>query len=174
MNRSPLTFLFALLLVLASWPASAATPPSGTISATSQETNWSGGPLLPTASSTCGGPSNPQCDNFALTIVPPSYAFRVEIRVSASAADDYDLEVYDGGGSPLGSSGNGPGEPEMVILANPAAGTYTVSASPFAPVGPYAAEARIVPETGGPPPGSAAVELLHYAAPEAGERNAGF
>ncbi|HET9766883.1 MAG TPA: Ig-like domain-containing protein, partial [Thermoanaerobaculia bacterium] len=130
--------------------------------------------LLPTAASTCGGPSNPQCDNFALTVVPPSYAFRLEVVLTPGTANDYDLEVYDSGGTLAGSSGNGPGDPETVILTNPPGGIYTVSASPFAPVGPYVALARIVPDTGTPPPGSADLELLHYGAPAAGEPNATF
>ncbi|MFP5284366.1 MAG: hypothetical protein ACLGI9_01365, partial [Thermoanaerobaculia bacterium] len=36
-----------------------------------------GGPMTPTASATCGGPSSASCDNFKLTIAPPSYAFQV-------------------------------------------------------------------------------------------------
>lgn len=166
--------LVALALLIVANSSRAATPPSGTVSGSDPEVNWTGGPLLATASSTCGGPSSPSCDNFALTLVAPAFPFRLEIVLSASAVDDYDLEVYDSGGAIVGSSGNGPGSPESVILTNPAGGLYTVSASPFAPVGPYAAEARIVPDSGGPPPGSAEVELLHYAAPEAGEPNAGF
>jgi hypothetical protein len=175
MSRPPLCSLVALaLLVALAHPARGATPPSDTVSAADPEANWTGGPLPPTASATCGGPGNPQCDNFALTLVAPAFPFRLEIVLTASAADDYDLEIYDSGGAVVGSSGNGPGSPESVILTNPAGGVYTVSASPFAPVGPYTGLARIVPETGGPPPGTAEVELLHYAAPAAGEPNASF
>ena len=166
--------LVALALLAVAAPSTAASPPSGTVSSTTPEVTWSGGPLLPTASSTCGGPSNADCDNFALTVVPPSYPFRLEVVLTPGAANDYDLEVYAPGGTLAGGSGNGPGEQETVILTNPPGGIYTVSASPFAPVGPYAALARIVPETGGPPPGSAALELLHYGAPSAGEPNATF
>jgi hypothetical protein len=172
MSRHCPLVVLALLAVAA--PSTAATPPSGTVSSTTPEVTWSGGPLLPTASSTCGGPSNAECDNFALTVVPPSYPFRLEVVLTPGAPNDYDLEVYAPGGTLAGGSGNGPGELETVILTNPPGGIYTVSASPFAPVGPYAALARIVPDTGGPPPGSAALELLHYGAPAAGEPNATF
>jgi hypothetical protein len=174
MSRLPLRSLVALVLFAVAHRSEAASPPSGTVSATNPEVTWTGGPLLPTAASTCGGPSNPSCDNFALTIVPPGFPFRVEVELTASAADDYDLEVYDPGGTLAGGSGNGPGSPESVILSNPPGGVYTVSASPFAPVGPYAAVARIVPESGGPAPGNAHLEVLHYAAPGAGEPNATF
>ena len=174
MNRPLPSVFLSVALLAAARQSSAATPPSGTVSSTAPEISWSGGPLLPTASATCGGPSSPDCDNFMLTIDPPSFPFRVEIVLGFSAADDYDLEVYDSGGLLIGGSANGPGEQEVVILPSPTGGTYTVSASPFAPVGPYAGVARIVPDTGGPPPGSEAVELVHYGPPLAGEPNASF
>ena len=124
-------------------PAWAASPPSGSVSSTSTQASWSGGPGTPTASSTCGGPSNPQCDNYKLTIVPPSYSFKVEISLTLQATDDYDLEVYNPDGSLAGSSGNGPGAKETVVLTNPAAGTYTVTASPYAPLTAYQGSAKI-------------------------------
>ncbi|HYX26843.1 MAG TPA: fibronectin type III domain-containing protein [Thermoanaerobaculia bacterium] len=145
-------------VLLCSSAALAATPPSGTVSNSSPQATWTGGPMTPTAASTCGGPSSSSCDNYKLTIVPPSYSFKVEITLAVQATDDYDLEVYGPDGSMVGHSGNSAGQAEKVILANPAAGTYTVSASPFAPVGPYNGSAKLsqlppppVPSTATPP-----------------------
>ncbi len=166
--------LVALALLAIAAPSTAASPPSGTVSSTTPEVGWTGGPLLPTASATCGGPSNPGCDNFALTLDPPAYPFRLEILLTASAADDYDLEVYDSGGGVVGSSGNGPGAPESVILTNPPGGLYTVSASPFAPVGPYAPLARIVPEHGRASAGERRGRPPALCRAAAGEPNATF
>ena len=85
MSRPLCCALAALALLIVANSSQAATPPSGTVSASDPEANWTGGPLLPTASATCGGPSNPQCDNFALTLVAPAFPFRLEIVLSASA-----------------------------------------------------------------------------------------
>jgi hypothetical protein len=47
---------------------------------------------------------------------------------------DWDMSVFAPDGALAGSSGNGPNQ---LTLTNPAAGTYTVAAAPFAPlVGP--------------------------------------
>jgi hypothetical protein len=141
-RKASLAFMLALgLLVCAT--AQAANPPSGTVSQASPQASWTGGPLTPTGAATCGGPDNTQCDNYKLTIVPPSYSFKVEIKLTLQATDDYDLEVYGPDGALLASSGNSAGQAETVVLANPAAGTYTVSASPFAPVGAYSGSAKI-------------------------------
>src|SRR5437879_2862919 len=132
----------ALAIVLLPGPASAATPSSGTVSQTNPTVTWTGQiPIPPAAgSSSCGGPNNSGCDNFKLTIIPPDPTFGpyvVVIQTISKGADDWDLEVYDPNGKLIGSSGNGPGTPtspevETVTLTNPAAGTYTVSSSPFA------------------------------------------
>jgi hypothetical protein len=88
-----------------------------------------------------------------LTIVPPSYSFKVDIKLTLQPTDDYDLEVYGPDGALVASSGNSAGQTEAVVLANPAAGTYTVSASPFAPVTAYSGSATIS-QLPAPPPGS--------------------
>jgi hypothetical protein len=134
-------------------PAWAASPATGAVSQATPQTSWTGGPLTPTGASTCGGPDNPQCDNYKLTIVPPSYAFRVEISLTLQPTDDYDLEVYAPDGRLIANSGNSTGQAEKVVLANPAAGTYTVSASPFAPVQGYSGSAKIT-QIPAPPAGS--------------------
>ncbi len=141
-----------LLFCTSAW---AANPSSGTVSSSSPQANWTGGPLTPTAASTCGGPSNPACDNYKLTIVPPSFAFKVDITLTVQPTDDYDLEVYGPDGSLLGQSGNSAGEAEQVVLTNPAGGTYTVSASPFAPLMAYNGSAKISQLPAPPPPSTA-------------------
>ncbi|MGH9791606.1 MAG: PPC domain-containing protein, partial [Candidatus Acidiferrales bacterium] len=91
---------------------------------------WTGPFLVPTASAACNGPNDPSCDNFRLTIVPPSAAFGpyvVKITLQPFAAGDWDLTVFDPNGNAVGSSGNAPSASEFVTLANPAAGTYTVA-----------------------------------------------
>ena len=150
-RRAPLAtaLVGGLLLCTSAWAAS---PPSGTVSSSSPQANWTGGPLTPTASS-CGGPSNPACDNYKLTIVPPAFAFKVEITLTMQPTDDYDLEVYGPDGSLVGQSGNSVGQAELVVLTNPAGGTYTVSASPYAPLlGAYAGSAKIGQLPAPPPP----------------------
>ena len=135
--------LLASIAAFAGLPAWAATPAAGAVSQATPQTSWTGGPLTPTAANTCSGPNNPQCDNYKLTIVPPSYAFKVDITLTVQPTDDYDLEVYGPDGSLVANSGNSAGQAEKVTLANPASGTYTVSASPFAPVQGYSAAAKI-------------------------------
>jgi hypothetical protein len=137
-------------------PLWAALPPAGTVSQLSPQASWTGGPRTPTASA-CGSPTNANCDNYKLTIVPPSYTFKVEINLSLQLKDDYDLEVYSPNGALVGSSGHGAGKPEMVVLLNPPGGTYTVSVSPYAALSAYRANAAMfqIPATGPsnePPP----------------------
>ncbi|MDA3932877.1 MAG: PPC domain-containing protein [Gammaproteobacteria bacterium] len=157
----------SLLYAASVW---AAAPPSGEVSANQQQATWTGGPLIATAAATCNGPDNPSCDNFALTITAPTFPFQVQISITASAADDWDLEVYDPSGVLIGTSANGAGSVETVVLNNPASGTYTVSVSPFAPVGPYTGAANLEPVGGGG--GGGAVEagnlpILNYGPPGA-------
>jgi len=131
---------------------------------------WSGGGGTPTATSGCSGPSNPSCDNYRLTIVPPSYAFDVQITLTPQATDDYDLEVYGPDGQIAGSSGNNAGAAELVVLHNPAAGSYTVSASNFAALSTYTASARIVRAPAPPPPPPPSTEVpptyVNYVPPD--------
>jgi hypothetical protein len=145
-RHSRLDGLFAVCLALAiallPGPGSAATPPSGAVSQANPDVTWTGPLLTPTASSTCNGPNDPSCDNFKLTIAPPDQSFgpyKVVIQTVSALSGDWDLQVYDPNGHVVGSSGNGAGTPinpevEQVVLTNPPAGIYTVSAAPFAPM----------------------------------------
>src|SRR6059058_1657630 len=171
----------ALLSALLCAPAlRAANPTSGTVSGSTTQAAWTGGPLTPTAASTCGGPSNPQCDNYKLTITPPSYSFQVKITLTLQPTDDYDLEVYGPDGGLVGNSGNAMGQAETVILTNPAAGTYTVSASPYAPLQGYQGSAKLSQiQPPSPPSTETPPTYAHYTPPDgmgtgAGEPSIGF
>lgn len=153
-------FLVLLLPGLA-WGAS---PASGTLSETTPVVNWTGGPLAPTAAG-CAGPDDPTCDHFKLTIVPPGGGAGFTVKITLTPVDDWDLSVYDPGGSGEGTSGNPPGFPEIVVLSNPVAGVHTVSGAPFAVGAPYSATAVLelgAPPPPPPPPGSQAVKMFQY------------
>ena len=160
----------------------AASPGNGTVSATSTSVTWTGAFTIPTASG-CSSAADASCDNFKLTIQPPSYAFQVQVTLQP--VGDWDLYVFGPNGGLAGSSGNGPNQQEVVTLTNPGAGTYTVGAAPFAPaVGPdgnsYTASATIVPLVTGnqPPPGTEPITYAGTPAPnglgtDAGEPSIG-
>ncbi|HWM92264.1 MAG TPA: PKD domain-containing protein [Thermoanaerobaculia bacterium] len=143
----------------------AASPASGTLSQANPVVSWTGGPLVPTAAG-CAGPEDPTCDHFKLTIVPPAVGFTVKITLTP--IDDWDLNVFDPGGSGEGSSGNPPGIAEIVVLSNPVAGVHTVSGAPFAIGAPYSATAALelgAPPPPPPPPGTQPVKMFQYEAP---------
>jgi hypothetical protein len=126
-----------------------ANPESGSISEANPKVTWTG-PFKTATGGGCGSVNNASCDNFKLTIAPPSAAFGpyiVEIRLQPIG--DWDLEVYDPGNKFLKGSGAGPNVGEIVKLYNPAAGIYTIAAAAFAPlVGPdgisYTASAELM------------------------------
>ena len=122
----------ALLLLLGVPICHAATPSTGTVSAAQPSVTWSGDPKAPIGAAGCTGPADTLCDNFQLTVVPPSYAFVVTIVLDVTGADDWDMRVYDSAGHVVATSGNSAGQDEIAVLANPAAGTYTVQAVNFA------------------------------------------
>ncbi len=162
-----LSLLVSLSPAVLPGPARAASPASGTISTANPVITWTGGPLVASAAD-CTGPSDPACDHFHLTVVPPSGGLGFTVRVTLTPIDDWDLAVYDPAGSGEGSSGNAPGIPEIVVLVNPVAGVHTVSGAPFAVGAPYSATAVL--ETGAPPPpppppGGAPVRLFQYEPP---------
>lgn len=172
--------LLALLVPLRS--SNAATPGSGTVSASNLETTWSGAVMAPNATG-CTGANDTNCDLYRLTVQPPSYSFMVRIKLQPTG--DWDLSVYGPDGGLVGSSGNGPNQMEFVTLVNPAAGTYTVAAVPFAPaVGAdgtsYTASAQILElkTPVQPPAGTDPLRFSSYPAPnglgtDAGEPSLG-
>lgn len=122
----------ALLLLLAAPASQAATPSSGTVSESQPAVTWEGDIKPPTVAVGCTTPTDANCDNFQLSIEPASYAFVVHVTLHVTALDDWDLKVYDAAGQVVASSGNAPGQDELAVLTNPAAGTYTVQAVNFA------------------------------------------
>jgi VCBS repeat-containing protein len=139
MNKAT-TALFRLIAfsLLLSTQLIAATPPGDTVSESHPATNWSGG-LMPANpdllnSPRCAGANASKCDNFSLTIAPPSTAFGpYVVEINLLPVGDWDVEVYGPSGEFLKSSGNGTGAAEFVLLDAPAAGTYRVAAFPFSP-----------------------------------------
>ncbi len=174
----------SMLVIAAGLPLSsahAASPSSGTVSPTSSP-QWDGqAGMTPTASATCGGPSDPACDNYTLTVDPDGLtSYIVNITLQPIGADDWDVQVYDSTGGVVGSSGNAPGSAEFVSFTstNPNPSVYTVAASPYAaPLG-YSAVAtlqEIEPVVSNP--GSEQVEFYTYADPNGhafGEPGAGI
>jgi hypothetical protein len=122
----------ALLLLLGASGAQASAPVSGTVSGTQPSVTWETDIKPPLAAVGCSTPSDSNCDNFRLTITPPSFPFVVNITLHLSLVDDWDLKVYDAAGNVVATSGNSPGQDEFAVLRNPAAGTYTVQAVNFA------------------------------------------
>ncbi|HEV8383365.1 MAG TPA: Ig-like domain-containing protein [Candidatus Acidoferrales bacterium] len=172
----------SLALIISPILTYAATPSSGTVSETNTLVTWTGAFKTPTASSNCGSANNAACDNFQLNIVPPSAAFGpyvVDIRLQPALTGDWDLQVYGPDGSFITGSGNGPGGLERIVLSNPAAGTYTIAAAPFAPaIGAgavsYTASAELQHQVIAPTaPGSEPLSYMNYAAPAPLGRTAG-
>jgi hypothetical protein len=160
--------LAAAVAILLACPAWAASPAAGTVSSASPQTSWTGGPKLLSVLTVCGTPSNTKCDNYKLSIAPPSGSFRVEIVLTLKVTDDYDLEVFDPSGQLVGSSGNGPGAAEKVVLNNPAGGIYTVSAAPYVALHAYNATAILTLQDPPPPPPSDPPPTYGIYAPPAG------
>jgi len=161
--------LGAILCGLVPSSSDAASPASGTVSQANPVVSWTGGPVVPSAAQ-CAGPDDPTCDHFQLTIVPPPGGAGFTVRITLTPVDDWDLNVYDPSGSGEGSSGNPPGIPEVVVLANPVAGVHTVSGAPFAVGAPYSATAVFelgAPPPPPPPPGSQGIGLFQYDPPSA-------
>jgi hypothetical protein len=160
--------LLVVLAVAALVPlagSEAATPDSGTISSSNPVVMWSGPFKAPLPGTSCAGPNNPACDNYKLTIQPPTGSYEVDIELQPFAAGDWDLYVYSPSGDLAGSSGNAPSQLETVKLVNPPAGTYTVTASPFAPspgLQSYSASATLV-GAGAATPSSVGSEHITYA-----------
>jgi hypothetical protein len=171
-GRGPAVLVLAIAAAVATLFASplvssyAATPGMGMVSDSNRVASWTGAITVATAGG-CSGANDATCDNYKLTIQPPSYGFSVKIVLAP--AGDWDLSVYGPDGGLVGSSGNGPGQPEIVTLTNPTSGTYTVAAAPFAPaVGPdgnsYTASATLAPldTSAAPAAGSEPITYAQY------------
>ncbi len=164
---SSFAVIAALLLLLSVPAAHASVPVSGTVSSSQPSVTWESDIKPPIAAVGCSGPTDSNCDNFRLSITPPSFSFIVQITVHVSLADDWDLEVYDPAGNVVGTSGNSAGADESVVLTNPAAGTYTVQAVNFAAADKVFGLAVLGPKPNdAAPPGGPAPAYSIFADPE--------
>lgn len=107
----------AALSVMVTGTAQGAEPEGGTVSKSKKAIKWTGTFVLsqPSPLGDCiGGSEDPTCDYFKLKVNMPDGA-RVKITIPApSAVTDLDLYVYSPAGALIGSSGNFPGEGEVV------------------------------------------------------------
>src|SRR2546423_11967044 len=104
----------------------AAPPPAGWFSAGAPPATWHGGPSpTSTPPGVCVN-GDPACDTFDLAITPAATgSTTVDITVTASPGNDFDLYVYGPDGTRVGSSASD-GTPETVTLTDPTPGTYSV------------------------------------------------
>src|SRR6185295_8225963 len=167
-----LAFIFFSNLLPSSFSA---TPASGTVSESNPMVTWTGAimPANPDVlnSPRCNGTDT--CDNFSITVVPPSAAYGpyvVEIRLQPQG--DWDMEIYNPNGTYRTSSGNGVYAAEVVTLYNPPAGSYRIAAFPFSPVvgsdgNSYAASAELKhqPPSGSSPAGTENVSYGNFPCP---------
>lgn len=127
---SGLSLLLAVACLFLTRPASAATPPSGSIAPGGGDVTWEGGPFTGSTSdpvtATC---ANSECDNFLLT-VSGSDALTHNVQVTIdwlSPASDLDLYVFDNAtGSQLAVDGAAVSNTESVSFAA-APGVYRVT-----------------------------------------------
>ncbi|TLZ96596.1 MAG: hypothetical protein E6J96_08120, partial [Methanobacteriota archaeon] len=153
-----------LLVSVVSIPARAASPSSGAVSQTSPSLTWNG-PLyvmstpVPEACPPAADPANVRCDHFFLTIdVPATFWTQntggVAIRITWPSSDnDFDLYVYNSGGTQVASSAAGGTTSEAVFLEFPAPGVYEVRVVPFLVLSSdYQGSATLAFTSGGPVP----------------------
>jgi hypothetical protein len=106
----------AVVALLASVPAQAATPGSGTLSKAGQKLSWTGSFTLSTLELGCA--IVPACDHYKLKISMGDGA-RVRVQIPApNPATDIDFVVYDPKGVEVASSGNLPGEDEAATFTH--------------------------------------------------------
>src|ERR1051326_3081210 len=139
MNKAKIAPIgWIVLCLLFSTELIAATPTGSTVSESNPTATWTG-PLMPANpdlldSPRCAGANASKCDNFSLTVAPPSAAFGpYVVEITLLPVGDWDLEVYDPSGAYLKGSGAGTGAAEFVLLDASAAGTYRIAAFPFSP-----------------------------------------
>jgi serine protease AprX len=116
----------------------ATSPASGTISTTQTSQTAQAGPyVVSNPSGTCAGA--PTCDDYALKVdLPADYATTnpndkiVIDLVQTGPADDLDMQLLDGTGAQIASSGNGVGESEQITIpAGQGVRNLTVRIVPF-------------------------------------------
>ncbi|HZE69619.1 MAG TPA: PKD domain-containing protein [Pyrinomonadaceae bacterium] len=164
--------------------SSAASPSSGTITATSGSLSYIAGPFVVANESGQGGvltplclPGTPLCDQYTLTVNASSAAatkkLLIQIQWPTSAAD-FDLYVIQGGTTVASSHGSS--DPESVFLNIPADGTiYTIQVIPTTPLGDsFTGTIALVDPPATAQTGSGlAPRYQNYAAPQGMGDNAG-
>ena len=175
----------AVVALLGSAAAGAATPTAGTLSATSGPQSWGGGPFF--GSNPSGNAGAPicnaalGCDDYKLTSTFPASNPGASIRVSVSWVNpvaEFDLYVLDATGSIVAQAGNS--APPNAVLVPAVLGVYTVRVVPFQSAGDsYTASASYLAPAG-PPPAYTGIAPRYstYAAPnglgtQAGEPSLG-
>ena len=162
----------ALVASLLATQTLAATPASGTISATSGAQTWGGGPFfVSNQSSTAVAPicnAALGCDDYLLTasfpVATPGASIRVSVSWTSPVAE-FDLYVLDATGTVVSQAGNSASPNSVLVPATN--GVYTVRVIPYQVAGDsYTALAAFVP-AGAPPPAftGTAPRYATYAAP---------
>lgn len=161
MQRSRIFVLGGLAALVLARAAAAATPGQATV-APGPGAGWQGKAFLvsnPTSlvtaqvgegnadcSNSLTYATDPSCDVLKLTVSPPlTGQYLVEISITGTTAgDDFDLYIYDSGGTMIGASATESGS-ELVGLSNLPAGVYDVVAAGWlvVPGGTYTGSARI-------------------------------
>ena len=114
----PLLAAAAAGVLLASVPAQAATPGSGTLSKAGQKLSWTGSFQATTLEARCDVVD--VCDHFALTVKMGEGA-RIRVQLPApNPATDLDFVVYDPKGVEIANSGNLPGQNESATFTHKA------------------------------------------------------
>ena len=142
--------------------AAAATPGGGTVSEANPSVSWTGASYVAAETALpeqCppADPGNLVCDHFALTIDIPSnfwslHSGGVSIQITwASSDNDFDLYVYNSGGTLVGSSAQGGTTSEAVFLLFPVPGVYEVRVVPFLVVNSGYSGSATLTFTPGPP-----------------------
>ena len=163
---------FALAASLVPATTFAATPSSGTISATSGPLAWGGGPFfVSNQSSTAGAPicnAALGCDDYLLTssflVASPGASVRVSVSWVNPLAE-FDLYVLDTTGAVVSQAGSSVSPNSVLIPAS--TGVYTVRIVPYQVAGDsYSAKAIFVPASPPPPAFTGtAPRYATYAAP---------
>jgi hypothetical protein len=161
-------------MLVSSGHAQASNPTSGSVTDTSTQVTWSGGPFVtPNVTGAalgapdCTAPTS--CDDFTLHVSTPAgydtgHTLKIDVAWPNTAAD-FDLYVLDSAGNAVGTSASS-ADPEEVVIP-PTTGTYTVRVVPFAPLSEsYTAKATLTSQPAPPPPGTATPPgFTTYAAP---------
>ena len=164
--RVPGLLVLAALVLVGPTAVPAAAPPGGSIGPTpGSSTIWTGGPyVIPTpVPEVCPPESDPlslRCDHFFLTVnVPTSYwdthTGGADIQITwSSAADDFDLFIYDNAGNLVGQSNSGGTTSERFLVqdADLEHGPYEVRVVPFlTAAATYSGSATFVSQAGDAP-----------------------